>query len=116
MKKVILHLDKPNKNGRTYTTKAVQHALAECPRPLLIQRKQEDMGVPIPTNTVGEASLCVEDNTVVALCRFTHPDWAELVSAGKLGVVTSGTGSVVDGVVQQDYRITYLFLTNAPAL
>jgi hypothetical protein len=34
-----------------------------------IQCKQEDMGVPIPTNTVGEASL--------------------------LGVVTSGTGSVV---------------------
>ena len=39
----------------------------------------------------------------------------KLVESGDFHIVSSGEGNIIDGVIQDDFRFTYLFLTDEPS-
>ncbi len=116
MKTSLMTLDKPNLNGRVYSTELMQKAISACTFPLPIERTSR-FGSDTRGTVVGFASaLAVEDGEVLAECDFLTDTMAELVRVGAMHVVSAGLGTVgPDGKVQGDYELTYLFLTDDPA-
>jgi hypothetical protein len=110
MKVPVLEIGKPTKNNRTYPATVVQKAL------------EKKLYVPIFRDInsstqvlVGQCTLKIEEGTVYAECTFSDVDIEKLIKDGKLHVRSAGTGSVVNGVVGDDYQLESCFLTDNPA-
>jgi hypothetical protein len=116
MKTLVLEIDKLNKNGRIYPRDCVERAVARASTVTIFRHLAEDDLPPAVGDPVGTATLTIEGSIVFGDCTFSIDDVEEQINAGKLFVRTRGTGSVdAKGVVQSDYKIVSLLLTNDPA-
>lgn len=131
MKVIILSLDKPNKNNRVYPKFVIAKALLEKENQIknrqimVTKRVLENANVPLNEVIGYVKDIKIEnDNNLVADIEFLDVnnglDFAPLVESGVVSVTLSGLGSVVKnqdniGIVQDDYQLLALNLTDDPA-
>jgi hypothetical protein len=122
MKTKILDIDKPNANGRVYTRSAVEKAFKKYKENLVDNRRGFIMNS--NTDNIEQAYGIVEDIMIeddVGYIEFKPltlegcPELTMLIECNKLHVVTSGIGRITDGIVQDDFIFTHLYLTDDPS-
>lgn len=115
--KILIHLDKPNQNGRIYKREVVESALQHFgSKPVPIQRDLEPNGVPRLANTLGSAKLAIKGGDLVAECSLLVADKISAgLEDGTLSVVPCGTGKLLQDGTVTDYEINYLAVTPDPA-
>lgn len=129
MKIPILTLDTPNKNGRIYPREVFEKALAKYKKDFIDERRamvvsrQPEQPITNLQDVIGMITeITIEDGKVIADITFL-PNGLSCesgVKCGKLFLRTGGMASVKkdengNTVIQEDYEITHLFLTDDPA-
>jgi hypothetical protein len=110
MKVPVLELGKPTKNNRIYPISVVQKALEKKPQVPIFRNASQSVQV-----LVGNGVLVLEHDTLFAECTFIDVAIEKQIRDGKLHVRSAGIGSVVNGVVSEDYQLESCFLTDNPA-
>ena len=113
-----MELEKPNKNGRTYPTHVIKAALLAFK-----EKTQQDM-FPIfkePSlhhsmeDIVGFATnVRVEDGFLQGNIGFIEGKIEHILSDEIINIRPNGIGSVKDGIIQEDYRITGFSIVRKP--
>jgi GTPase involved in cell partitioning and DNA repair len=122
MKVKIIDMDKPNANGRIYPLTVVENAFKKYKEHMI------DKGSAIifnkNSNDLANAYGIVKDITIEGKEGFVElkplslngvETFTSLLEHNKLSVVTSGIGTVKDNVIQDDFELRWLFLTDDPS-
>ena len=112
MKVQVLLLGKPTQNNRIYPPEVVQKAMAQKPELPIFRHAGEDYTIGI---AVGKGVLHMDQDALYAECSISDADLVKQIEDGKLYIRPAGTGSVVKGVVADDYQLEFFFLTSNPA-
>lgn len=132
MKIPILTLDTPNKNGRIYPRATFERALEDYKKNFvdehraIIVKLQPENAVTNLKDVVGIITgITIENDTVMVDAVFFSnvPDGLVVETAIKSGLLhlrSGGIGSIIKDqngnlIVQNDYEITHMFVTDNPA-
>lgn len=125
MKSKILDLDKPNANNRTYPRDVVEKAIMKY-KWEMVDKKRALIASELTGRQLNVAKvygivddIYIDGDTVFNEYRTLKLPNVEnltvLVECKKLFPVTAGTGTIKDGIVQDDYKIDYIFLGSDPS-
>ena len=126
MKVKIIDIDKPNANGRIYPREVVEKAFKKYKEDMVDKNRAIVFNTNSSTrdNDLANAYGVVKDIIIEGDEGFVEMEplslvrcstFTALLEDNKLFVATAGVASLKDGVVQDDYELTHLFLTDDPS-
>lgn len=118
----VITMDTPNKNGNMYPRNVVEKAFLKYKEDMI--DKERSIVFSKVENDIEYAYGLVKDYKmegddvfidVQSLTLTGMEVLSKLLEDSKLHFVTSGIGSIKDGIIQDDYILSHIFLTDDPS-
>ena len=109
MKKVVMKIGQPNINGRIYPKEVVEKAIEECQKREMLGAYPNSNETEIPVKKIAfkVSSLNIEKNELIADIEILEtPAGKALKVLQDMVYVTIGVGTIKDGIVQDDFKLT----------